>query len=152
MVNNFCFHVYAEKSISDTHTLSLSHSLSHSLSRHGEQLLFSLVCSKVTVYRWKLQWFFFDSSSLTTLPCDVWVHRAGSQLKIKILVSTRYLAPSPFILFLLGVHLILAPTPVVQDLNLLYPGWGSTGSYSISVGVSTYFILFWLLLHFIVKF
>ena len=71
MQNNFCFHVYVQKSLSQfpTHSLSLSHSLtlslSHSftlsftLSRHAEQLLFSCLCSKVAVYCRKLQCFFF---------------------------------------------------------------------------------------------
>ena len=57
MLNNFCFHVYAQKSLSHFHTLSLSHTLalSHSLilsftlSRHAEQLLFSCLGSKVTL-------------------------------------------------------------------------------------------------------
>ena len=40
MLNNFCFHVYAQKSLSHSHTLSMSHShtltvsLSHSLTLH----------------------------------------------------------------------------------------------------------------------
>ena len=78
MLNNFCFHVYAQKSLSHFHTLSLSHShtlaLSHSFnlsfnhSRHAKQLLFSSLCSKVTVYSRKLQCFFLDSHS--TLSCD----------------------------------------------------------------------------------
>ena len=38
MLKNFCFHVYAQKSLSLYHTLALSHSLilSFTLSRHGE--------------------------------------------------------------------------------------------------------------------
>ena len=69
MLNNFCFHVYAQNSLSHFHTLTLSHSrtltLSHSFnvsfnhSRHAEQLLFSCLGSKVTVYSRKLQCFFF---------------------------------------------------------------------------------------------
>ena len=68
-------------SLSISHSFSLSHSfnLSFTHSRHAEQVLFSSLCSKVAVYRRKLQWFFFDSH---TLSCDFWVHRAGSQLKI----------------------------------------------------------------------
>ena len=58
MLNNFCFHVYAEKSHSHTLTLSHSHTLSFTLSRHAEQLLSSCLCSKVTVYCRKLQCFF----------------------------------------------------------------------------------------------
>ena len=52
------------KSHSKFHTLSLtlSHSfnLSFTLSRHADQLLFSCLCSKFAVYRWKCQCFFFD--------------------------------------------------------------------------------------------
>ena len=50
MLNNFC-HVYAQKSLSHFHTLTRS----NSLSRHAEQLLFSSLCWKLTVYCWKLQ-------------------------------------------------------------------------------------------------
>ena len=59
MLNNCCFHVYAQKSLSPL-TLSLSHYLilSFTLCRHAEQLLSSCLCSKVTVYSRKLQWFF----------------------------------------------------------------------------------------------
>ena len=106
ILNNVCFHVYAQKSLSHSHTLKLSHSLnvshSHSLihsiftcwttfvfmsmqkshphtlalshyltisfiySRYAEQLLFSCLCSNVTLYRWKCQWFF-----LTPTPSPV---------------------------------------------------------------------------------
>ena len=71
MLNNFCFHVHAQKSLSHSQTLSLtlSHSLtltlSHSLilsftlSRHAEQLLFSCLGLIVTVYSRKLQCGFF---------------------------------------------------------------------------------------------
>ena len=71
------------------HTLSLSHSLSHALilsfiiSRHAEQLLFSCLCSKVTVNGRKLQWFFLTASSSSS--CEFGVHGAGSQLKIIII-------------------------------------------------------------------
>ena len=43
------------------------------LSHVYEQLLFSCLCSKVTVYSRKLQWFFFDSS--ITLSCDMYLQR-----------------------------------------------------------------------------
>ena len=43
---------------------------------HAEQILFSCLCSKVGIYRWKWQCVFLDSHR-----CDFWVHRAGSQLK-----------------------------------------------------------------------
>ena len=43
MLNNFCFHGHAQKSLSHSFTLSFT------LSRHAEQLLFSCLCSKVTL-------------------------------------------------------------------------------------------------------
>ena len=61
ILNNFCFHVYAQKSLSHSlilkpsHSLNVSLSLSHSFalsfthSPHAEQLLFSCLCSKVTL-------------------------------------------------------------------------------------------------------
>ena len=72
-------------------TLSLSHSfnLSFNHSRHAEQVLFSCLGSKVAVYSWKLQWFFFYLLLLITLSCDTWVHRAGSQLKTCALCQKR---------------------------------------------------------------
>ena len=94
VLNNFCFHVYAQNLLSHFLTLTLSHShsfsLSHSFnlsfnhSRHAEQVLFSCqtLGSKVTVYSRKLQCFFLDLL-LTTLSSDIRVHRAGSQLKRK---------------------------------------------------------------------
>ena len=75
MLNNFCFHVYAQKSLSHSHTLSFT------LSRHAEQLLFSCLGSKVTVYSRKLQCFFWDLI-LSILTCYFRCHEAGSQLKI----------------------------------------------------------------------
>ena len=47
---------------------------------HAEKLLFSCLCSKLTVYSWKLQWFFLTSSSCSA--CELRVHRAGSQLNM----------------------------------------------------------------------
>ena len=101
MLNNFCFHLYAQKSLSHSHTLtlSLSHTLSLSLShsfnlsfthsRHAEQVLFSSLGSKVAVYRRKLQWSFLDL--LSTRSPDIRVHRAGSQLKkFKILKFKKF--------------------------------------------------------------
>ena len=72
-------------SLSHSHSFSLSHSfnLSFNHSRHAEQVLFSCLGSKVAVYSQKLQCGFLDST--ITLSCDSWVHRAGSQLKIKII-------------------------------------------------------------------
>ena len=78
MLNNFCFHLYAQKSLSHSHTLTLTHSLTLSLShsfnlsfnhsRHAEQVLYSSVCPKVAVYRRKLQCFFLTSSSSPPSP------------------------------------------------------------------------------------
>ena len=56
MLNNFCFNVYAQKSL----TLSHSFNLSFTHSRHAEQLLFSCLCSKLSVYSRKLQLSFCD--------------------------------------------------------------------------------------------
>ena len=83
MLNNFCFHIFAQKSLSHSHTLTLSHShiltltlsqsfslsLSHSLTldnvkglswslAHAKQLLFSCLCFQVNVYSRKIQCFF----------------------------------------------------------------------------------------------
>ena len=71
MLNNFCFHVYAQKSLSHTLTLSHSHSfsLSHSFnlsfthSRHAEQVLFSSLCSKFAVVGENCNGHFLTSSS-----------------------------------------------------------------------------------------
>ena len=56
MLNNFCFHVYAQKSLSHSFTFTTfatftTFTLSFTLSQHAEQLLFSCLCSKVAVYR-----------------------------------------------------------------------------------------------------
>ena len=79
-------------SISHSHSYSLSHSFNISCTHswHAEQVLFSSLCSKVAVYRRKLQWFFFDSSLSTTLTCEFWVHRAGSQLKTLSFSTIRH--------------------------------------------------------------
>ena len=85
-LSHFCFHVSAQKSLSHSHSLnvSLSHAhcftLSFTHSPHAEQLLFSCLCSKVTVYRRKLQCFFWTSASSSSR--EFRSHRAGSQLKI----------------------------------------------------------------------
>ena len=62
MLNNFCFHVYAQKSLSHSHSLTLSHS--HTL----QSLIHSLSTSTLNI--------------IITLSCEFRVHRAGSQLKI----------------------------------------------------------------------
>ena len=68
MLNNFCFHVYAQKSLSQSHTLSLSHSLSLDMLNN--------FCSHV--YAQKV--FFLTSSSSASAAHDFANHRAGSQL------------------------------------------------------------------------
>ena len=73
-------------SLSLSLAISLSHyfNLSFNHSRHAKQVLFSSLCSKLTVYCWKLQFFFLDHHLLIiiTLTCYFRCHRAGSQLKI----------------------------------------------------------------------
>ena len=109
-LNNFCFHVYAQKSLSLFLNLTLFQSLIHSLSTcwtsfvfmcklkskylklcnmshvachmsyvkclfrslvHAEQLLFSCLCSNVTLYTWKYQCFFFTTTQLLQLSDDL---------------------------------------------------------------------------------
>ena len=78
-----CWTTFVFMSMLKSHILTLSYSLIHSLSRHAEQLLFSSLCSKHTVYCWKLQCFFFLALLLlSTLTCYFRCHRAGSQLKM----------------------------------------------------------------------
>ena len=87
MLNNFYFHLYAQKSLSHSVNLSFTHS------RHAEQVLFSSLCSKVAVNRRKLQWVFFYL--LTTRSTDIRVHRAGSQLK-NVWMSDKSWEPGMF--------------------------------------------------------
>ena len=112
MLNNFCFHLYAQKV---TLTLSLSHSFTHCTlnmlknfcpcsrfnlsfthSRHAEQVLFSSLCSKVAVYSRKMQWFVFDILIIIiTLTCYFRCHRAGSQLKTSKIVTSSISRAGP---------------------------------------------------------
>ena len=62
MLNYFCFHVYTQNSLSHSFTLSFTHSW------HAEQLLFSCLCSKVSVYRWKWQCFFGSQQQHHPIP------------------------------------------------------------------------------------
>ena len=92
MLNNFCFHVYAQKSLSHSHTLSLSHyltltlslfhSLIHSLSTCWTTFVFmSMLKSRCLLP--KIAMFFWDFHIITiTLSCEFRGHRAGSQLKM----------------------------------------------------------------------
>ena len=92
MLNNFCFHVYAQNllshfltpTLSHSHSFSLSHSfnLSFNHSRHAEQVLFSSLCSKVAVIAENCNGFFWTSSSSSaSAPREFANHRSGSQLK-----------------------------------------------------------------------
>ena len=74
-----------------SHSFSLSHSfnLSFNHSRHAEQVLFSFLCSEVTIYRWKWQCVFLDFRS-STLSCEFRVHWAGSQLKSQKKLGTTF--------------------------------------------------------------
>ena len=77
MLNNFCFHVNAQK----CQVVGLSGCQVAKFvpwdSGHAEQM-FLCLCSNLTVYRRKWQWFFY------TLSCEFRVHRAGSQVIIGI--------------------------------------------------------------------
>ena len=68
------------------HTLSFEFRVQnfHTLSLHAEQLLFSCLCSKVTVSLRKWQCFFRDIIHIHTLSCEFRVHRAGFELKISM--------------------------------------------------------------------
>ena len=70
ILNNFCFHFYVQKSLSHSHSFSLSHyfNLSFNHSWHAEQVLFSSLCSKVAVYSRKMQCFFLTSSTSSPSP------------------------------------------------------------------------------------
>ena len=93
MLNNFCFYVYAQKSLSHSFTFTTfaafttftTFTLSFNHSQHAEQVLFSSLCWKLNVYCWKLQCFFLDLH--VTLACEFRVHWAGSQLKRQGLVA-----------------------------------------------------------------
>ena len=82
MLNNCCFHVYAQKSLSHSHYLiiSLSHSLSvdmlNNFCLHVYAQKSVLIAENCNV--------FLDHSRCNTLSCYIRVHRAGSQLKISI--------------------------------------------------------------------
>ena len=97
MLNNFCFHVYAEKSHSHTLFLSHYHTLSFTLSRHAEQLLFSCLGSIVTVYCLQpIIWgFFYIHIIHITLTCYFRCHRAGSQLKTSKIVTSSISRAGP---------------------------------------------------------
>ena len=79
VVKSSSFHVYAQK----CQVVRLTGCQVWSLG-HAEQLLFSCLCSKVTVYCRKLQWFFDIIIISSTLSCEFRVHKAGSQLIIGI--------------------------------------------------------------------
>ena len=76
MLNNFCFHVNAQK----CQVVGLSGCQVRFLGTRDmlNKFLFLCPCSNLTVYRRKWQWFFY------TLSCEFRVHRAGSQVIIGI--------------------------------------------------------------------
>ena len=91
MLNNFYFHVYAQKWLfvimshvkcRMSHVKFLGWSLGH-----AEQFLFSCLCSNVDVCGWKWQCLFFYHSS--TLSCEWSNHRAGSQLKSIVIFTYK---------------------------------------------------------------
>ena len=76
ILNNFCFHVYAQKSLSHSHTLWLSHSLSLNMLNN---FCFHVYFQKSLFIAENCSVFLDISLSLIiTLPCEVRVHRAGS--------------------------------------------------------------------------
>ena len=77
MLNNFCFHVQAQKLLSHFH--SLTHSLSLSLDMLNNFCLHVYVQKSLFIAENCNA--FFDSHSHSTLSCYFRSHRAGSQLK-----------------------------------------------------------------------
>ena len=75
MLNNFCFHVYAQKSLSHFHTLTLSHSITLDMLN---KFCFHLYAQKSLIMAENCNAFFLTTSS----SCEFGVHGAGSQLKI----------------------------------------------------------------------
>ena len=99
MLNNFCFHVYAQKSLSHTPTLSLP--LSHSFtlpfthSWHDELLLFSCLCLKVTL----------SLSHSHSFPLSFTLSRHAEQLLLFMsMLKSRCLLPKIAMLFLPHPH------------------------------------------------
>ena len=84
MLNNFCFHLYAQNSLSHSLTISHSHtlSISHSLTLDMlNNFCFHVYAQKSLFIAENCNVFFYLSLLLTTLSPDIRVHRAGSQLK-----------------------------------------------------------------------
>ena len=84
MLNNFCFHVYAQKSLfhTQTPTLKLSHSFTFSFTHpwHAKQLFcFHVYAQKSLFISINVNAFWGDIHHTHTP--DIRVHRAGSQLK-----------------------------------------------------------------------
>ena len=92
VLNNFCFHVYAQNLLSHFLTLTLSHShtlsISHSITLDMlNNFCFHLYAQK-SLFLAKIAMVFFDSLNIT-LSCYFGVHRAGSQLKIRSLACSE---------------------------------------------------------------
>ena len=88
MLNNFCFHLYAQNSLSHSLTLTLSHShtlsISHSITLDMlNKFCFHLYAQKSLLIAENCNGFFWTSSSSSaSAPREFANHRAGSQLKI----------------------------------------------------------------------
>ena len=88
-LNNFCFHVYAQNRLSHFLTLTLSHShtlsISHSITLDMlNKFCFHLYAQKSLFIAENCNGFFLaHHHHHSTLSPDIWVHRAGSQLKKK---------------------------------------------------------------------
>ena len=82
MLNNFCFHVYVQKSLSQLHTLSLS--LSHSLIQSQSLLTrFHVYVQKSLFIAENCNAFFLTAAAATPSPVTLDEIKAGSQLKIR---------------------------------------------------------------------
>ena len=79
MLNNFCFHVYAQKSLSHSLTLSLSLDMLNKFCFHvyAQKTLF--IAENCNAF------FFTSSSSAASAPCEFANHRADSKLKNSII-------------------------------------------------------------------
>ena len=137
MLNNFCFHVYAQKSLSHslTVTLSLCHSfyISHSFnlsfthSRHAEQLLFSCLCSKVTVYSRKYFHTLSLSHSRTLTLSHSLIHSLSTCWTTFVFMSmlkSRCFLPKIAMLFWDINHPLL---------NFVQPCWPTIGGHPVMV-------------------
>ena len=82
MLNNFCFYVYAQKSLSHSFTFT-TFTTSFTLSRHAEQLLFSCLCSKSLSHSFTFTTF----ATFTTFTLSFTQSRHAEQLLFSCLCS-----------------------------------------------------------------